>query len=88
MLSDEAKKIANEAKAKGLWIYSPDYKRWYSPEDFKHIFQYADAKEDFIKQLQIRDPVEGVSAGFQTLLEIQTKLQTFVKRVMEYYKSC
>jgi hypothetical protein len=86
MLSDEARKIADEAKAKGLWIYSPSYKQWYSPEDFKHIFNYADANEDFLKQLQIRDPLEGVSAGFQRMSEIQNKLNTFAKRVLKYYK--
>ena len=86
MLSNEARKIADEAKAKGLWIYSPCYKHWYSPEDFKHIFHYADAKEDFLKQLQIRDPLDGISAGFQKITEIQNKLQIFATKVFEYYK--
>ena len=86
MLSDEASKIADEAKAQGLWIYCPSYKRWYSPEDFEHIFHYADAKDDFLKQLQIRDPLEGVIAGFQRMTEIQDRLKIFAKRVLEYYK--
>ncbi len=86
MLYDGAKKIADEAKVKGLWIYSPLYKRWYSPEDFKHIFQYADANEDFLKQLQIRDPLDAISAGFKSISEIQNKLQIFINRIFEYYK--
>ena len=86
MLSNAARKIADEAKAKGLWIYSPSYKHWYSPEDFKHIFHYADANEDFLKQLQIRDPLDGISAGFQKITEIQYTLRIFASKVFEYYK--
>lgn len=86
MLSDQAIKIVNEAKTKGLWIYSPSYKRWYSPEDFQHVFNYAHATEDFLKQLQIRDPHDGINAGFQKLTEIQNKLSLFTKTVFEYYK--
>jgi hypothetical protein len=86
MLSDEARKIADEAKDKGMWLYSPLYKHWYSPEDFKHIFHYANAPEDFLKQLQIRDPLEGISAGFLRMAEIQNKLNIFAKRVLDYYK--
>ena len=86
MLSNEARAIADEAKAKGLWIYSPLYKQWYSPEHFKHIIHYAEAKEDFLKQLQIRDPIEGISAGFLRINEIQNKLNVFAKRVLDYYK--
>ena len=67
MLSEGARKIAEEAKAKGMWIYSPAYRKWYSPEEFKHIFSYANATEDFIKQLEIRDPLDGMNAGFQRL---------------------
>ena len=86
MLSEEARKIADEAKEKGLWIYSPSYKWWYSPEDFKHSFTYANATEDFLKQLQIRDPLEGVNAGFQRIKQLQDKLDVFAKRVLEYYR--
>jgi hypothetical protein len=85
MLSDQAQKIADEAKAKAMWIYSPLYKHWYSPEDFKHIFHYAHAKEDFLNQLQIRNPVDGINAGFTRIAEIQTKLNKFAKSVLDYY---
>jgi hypothetical protein len=86
MLTKEAENIANEAKRRGMWIYSPSYKRWYSPEDFKHIFYYANAPEAFLKQLQIRHPNEGIDAGFKRLTDTQIKLQLFIKAVMDYYK--
>ncbi len=86
MLSDEAKQIADLAKSKGMWLYCPLYKKWYSPEEFKHIFTYANAKPDFLKQVQIKHPSEGVNAGFKIMSALQTKLQNFAKSVLDYYK--
>ena len=86
MLTDKARKIADEAKSKGMWLYDPSYKKWYSPEDFKHIFHYADASDEFLQKLQIRHPSEGIQAGFQRLMDIHNKLKAFTKLVMEYYK--
>ena len=86
MLTDKARKIADEAKSKGMWLYDPSYKKWYSPEDFKHIFHYANASDEFLKGLQIRHPSEGIKAGFQRLSDTQNKLQAFINLVMNYYK--
>ena len=84
MLTDNARRIADEAKSKGLWLYDLSYKKWYSPEDFKPIFNYANASDEFVKGLQLRHPSEGVKGGFQRLTDIQNKLQAFTKLVMEY----
>jgi len=87
MLFENCREIVNEAKSKGLWIYDPSYKKWYTPEDFLHIFgNYVEAKDNLLKRLQIRHPYEGIQAGFQRLLEINNKLQAFTQSVMEYYK--
>ncbi len=86
MLSEAAKKIADEAKGKGMWLYDPNYQKWYSPEDFKHIFSFADAPDEFLKSLQIKHPAEAIHVGFQRLFEIQNKLAAFTKRVTDYYK--
>ncbi|GEO11538.1 hypothetical protein SAE01_40340 [Segetibacter aerophilus] len=86
MLSQDARKLADEAKSKGMWLYDPSYRWWYSPEDFKHIFQYANASEEFLKGLQIRHPNEGIQAGFLQLNKLHTKLQVFTKRVVDYYR--
>ena len=81
MLTDRARKIADEAKSKGMGLYDPSFKKWYSPEDFKHIFHYANASEEFLQKLQLRHPSEGIQAGFQRLLDIQNKLQPFINLV-------
>jgi hypothetical protein len=86
MLSSDSKKIVEEAKSKGVWIFDPQYKKWYSPEDFAHTFNYANANDDFLKRLQLRHPNEGIEAGFKRLADIHLRLQVFVKVVMEYYK--
>lgn len=67
-------------------LWSRIYKKWYSPEEFKHVFSYADAKDDFLKSLQIRNPEDGIQAGFKKLADLQTKLQQFSKTVIDYYK--
>lgn len=86
MLIEKAKAVADEAKQKGMWLYDPNYKKWYSPEDFKHIFSYANAEEDFLKGLQIRHPSEGIQAGFKKLADIQAKLDAFTRTVIKYYR--
>ena len=78
--------IADEAKTKGMWLYDPSYKNWYSPEDFKHIFHFDNASDEFLEKLQLRHPSEGIRAGFQRLTDIQNKLQGFITLVISYYK--
>lgn len=63
MLSAAARQLIEEVKQKGLWIYEPDYKRWYTPEEFEHILSYANASDEFLKKLQLRNPMEGIQAG-------------------------
>ena len=86
MLTNAAKNIAEKAKAQGMWLYDPEYKKWYSPEDFQHIFTYANASDEFLKTIQIRHPSEGIHAGFKMLVEVQAKLQALVNAVVAYYK--
>jgi hypothetical protein len=86
MLTPAGEKIVKEAKSKGLWIYDPVYKKWYSPEDFQHIFYYANSSDELIDKLQVRHPVEGIEAGFKRLTEIQNKLQGLINLVVNYYK--
>ncbi len=86
MLSEDARKLADEAKRKRMWLYDPEYKKWYSPEDFKHIFTYANATQDFLNTIQVRHPEDGIQAGFKKLSGLQVKLQEFSKAVIDYYK--
>ncbi len=85
MLTDKGKRIVEEAKQKKMWIYDSEYKRRYSPEEFSHVFHFANANDEWIAHLQIRHPTEGIQAGFKRLAEVHTKLQRFITQVMAYY---
>lgn len=85
MLTDQARRIADEVKRRGMWLYDPTYKKWYSPESFEHTFTYANADEKFLKTLQVRHPKEGIEAGFKKLEELETMVKLFVKLVNDYY---
>jgi hypothetical protein len=85
MLSEKAKQIADEAEKRGHWLYDPGYRKWYSPEEFKHIFSCANANDDFLNAVQIRHPNEGIEAGFKKLNELGERLRIFSLKVVEYY---
>src|SRR5438128_1566993 len=91
MLAKEARKIAEEAKRKGMWLYDPKYKKWDSPEDLKHIFHYANAGEELLKGLHIRHPSEGIQAGFKRLMDV-TNICHFLGSLNSYetfrFQSC
>ena len=80
LLSEPARKIAEEAKTQGLWLYDPDYRRWYSPEQFMHTYSYADAKPEFLSRLQIRHPLEGIEAGFLKMKDAHAKLEGYLQQ--------
>jgi hypothetical protein len=86
MLLNQGKKVIDEAKKKGMWLYDPTYKKWYSPEGFEHIAHYVNFPSEFFDTLQIRHPSEGIQAGFKRLTETQAKLEQFIKSVIEYYQ--
>jgi hypothetical protein len=86
-MDSRCQNIAQRAKSKGMWLYDPQYKKWYSPEDFLQIFgHYAAADDFFYNRLQIRHPNEGIQAGFKKLTDLNTRLQNFTNYVMNYYK--
>ena len=82
------KEMVQEAKNKDFWLYDPITKTWYSPEEFWEKFgRIVTGNEKFLAQVQVRHPVEGVSAGFQRLQDIQIKLDDFIQRVLNYYRN-
>lgn len=85
MLREKARKLIDEAKRKGLWLYEQSCNRWYTPEEFQHIFHYTNSKDYFFDTIQLRDPNEAIEAGFKKLNEVQEKLEWFVKKVNAYY---
>jgi hypothetical protein len=80
-------KIAREATQRGLWIYEPNYKRWYTPEDFLHVFGHVKSYDaELYKKMQIRNPIEGINAGFKQIDDVYARLKVFSERVAKYYQ--
>lgn len=79
--------IYNEAKSKNRWIYDPEIKRWMTPEEFKAFEERITGGEpNRLAKLQIKDPMEGIEAGYIQLQYLKERMEIFVKRVVEYYK--
>ena len=80
-------KVAREASERGLWIYDPTYKRWYTPEDFLHTFGHIKSYDlEFYKKVEYRNPVDGISAAFKQIEGIQERLKVFAEKVAKYYQ--
>jgi hypothetical protein len=79
--------IYNEAKTKHHWIYDPSIKRWMTPEELKGFEERISGGEpNRLARFQIKDPMEGIEAGYIQLQSLKERMEIFVKRVIEYYK--
>jgi len=79
--------IYEQAKAAHHWIYDPTIKRWQSPEEFLELektMSGGDPKR--LERLQIKDPTEGINAGYEQLQSLKDRMEVFVKRVIDYYR--
>jgi hypothetical protein len=79
--------IYNEAKSKNQWIYDPDIKRWFTPEEFLDLEQrISGGAPNRLARMQVKDPIEGIEASFIQMQSLKDRMEIFVKRVLEYYK--
>jgi hypothetical protein len=79
--------LYEEAKAKKHWIYDPEIKRWLSPEEFLELEKRISGGEpNRLSRLQVKDPLEGIEAGYMQMQDLKNRMEIFVKRVVEYYR--
>lgn len=79
--------IFEKAKLEHKWIYDPHLKRWQTPEEFlENEKRYSGGEEDRLSKLQVRDPMDGINASYVQLQDLKERMETFVKRVLDYYK--
>lgn len=79
--------VAKEAMSRKMWVYDPTNKGWFTPEEFSSKFgRLSQGYEVFVQRVQIRDPRDGLNAGFRRLLDMQIKLEEFAKKMTDYYK--
>jgi hypothetical protein len=79
--------LVREAQRQHFWLYDPDLKAWYSPEEFEDKFgRVVSGNEKWLARIQVRDPMEGIDAGYQRLQDLEIKLKDFTQKVIQYYR--
>lgn len=73
------------ARASGSWIYNPENKTWYTPEEFLDAYGKFYLSHSLFDKVKIMDPMEGVKAGYKQLDMLQDKLRAFSLKIIEYY---
>lgn len=81
-------KVAS-AKQADSWIYDPSHKYWYTPDEFAKKFKDRwdfNKSELWFESLQIRNPMDGLRAGFKQLEDMRKKLELFSEKAFMYYR--
>ncbi|RZJ87516.1 MAG: hypothetical protein EOO20_15905 [Chryseobacterium sp.] len=80
--------IVKKAVANEQWIFIPDSKRWFSPEEFMEVHsRYDNLPIAWIEALQVMDPEEGLIAADQQIESILSRKAAFSKKIIEYWKA-
>jgi hypothetical protein len=80
-----AEKIKQQAEAAGKWIYDPNFKKWYTPDEFYTEFKLYYLDNPLFHRVKLRHPNDGITAGFKQLADLQSRLVDFTRKVVEYY---
>jgi hypothetical protein len=80
-----AKSFAGKARENKLWIYSPDNKTWYTPEEFVTVYERYHGQDKWVQSMQLRDPFEGIEAAYRQMDNLQSRAKVFTKRVLDYF---
>jgi hypothetical protein len=81
----KAQYLSDEAKKHNAWIYHPEAKRWYTPEEFVAETSKMPDNAPIFNKIEIRRPVDGINAGHKQIAMMIEKLRVFTQRVMDYY---
>lgn len=80
-----AERVSIQAKVDNCWIYDPKTKTWYSPDDFLEAYGKYFAGHELFNRVQLRNPIDGLNAGYKQLDKLHTRLLEFTQKVMAYY---
>ena len=93
--------IYSEALKSNCFIFDKSINKWYTPEEFREIYEKKEMSHTFISgllcELVIRDPIAGIQAAHKQLdqrLEAmkkdterdRLKLAEFTKMAIQYYQ--
>src|SRR5581483_3324557 len=83
----KAQYLSEEAKKRNAWLYDPNTRRWYTPEEFLAETRAFPANAEIFKKIQIRHPIDCVNAGNKQIAALLEKLKAFTQRVVDYYSN-
>ena len=78
--------LFTEAKKTRQWVYDPQLKRWFTPEEF-YIMYSKYANDSFYQRMQLRDPFDAIDAAHLQLDDLSNRLLQFTKKLVDYYGS-
>jgi len=80
------KNLAKKAKNNRLWVFDPEIKAWYTPEEFVSLCErYTTGQEKLIQRVRFKDPFEGIEAAYHQMNSLQSRAKAFTLKVLEYY---
>ncbi len=78
--------LAKLAREQRLWVFDPEIKKWYTPEEFVMLYErYITGHETLVQRMQLRDPFEGIEAAYHQMESLQSRAKAFTLRVLEYF---
>jgi hypothetical protein len=78
--------LAKMARENRLWVFDPEIKKWYTPEEFAAMYErYITGQEALVQRIQLRDPFEGIEAAYHQMESLQSRAKAFTLRVLEYF---
>ncbi len=80
-----AQKVKDLANANGLWIYHKEANQWFTPEEFEKAYANYYRGHPLFNSVQLKNPLEGIEAGYKQLYKLQEKLREFSLKVVKYY---
>lgn len=80
-----AEKVSQTARNMNAWIFNPEDKEWYTPDEFEAKYRKFYKNHPLFHKVKIMNPMEGVEAGFKQITKIQGKLLAFYQKVINYY---
>lgn len=70
------------------WIYQPQGKRWWTPEEFAAAYSTGTSTlpEDWMERYKIMNPQKGIAAANIMVKEVDDRRAAFIQRVLDYYQ--
>lgn len=80
--------FVNTAKKNKFWIYNPDSKQWYTPEEFEDSVKRLDhLKDGWLEKYKIMNPQKGLAAAEIQAQQLNKKKLAFQQKVIDYFQN-